>query len=257
MTNQEIFETALKQSAAELHCTPDDFLRGENVVVLSRASDKARKYLSLPFDCNLVSYGNNIVASAREDLADVVRAYIDRYPVEHCFETPNLHVLNDALQRRDLRLCFMAEYFLPDLKKLKAPPCDFDLKILFPKDFCRFYTPAWSNALCEKRKELDVVAVGAFEGEKLVGLAGASADCEKMWQIGIDVLPSYRRRGIASALTGRLALEILDRGKVPFYCAAWSNIPSVRNATASGFFPAWVELTAKSREFVNAMNEKF
>lgn len=136
---------------------------------MSRASDKARKYLSLPFDCNLVSYGNNIVASAREDLADVVRAYIDRYPVEHCFETPNLHVLNDALQRRDLRLCFMAEYFLPDLKKLKAPPCDFDLKILFPKDFCRFYTPAWSNALCEKRKELDVVAVGAFEGEKLVG----------------------------------------------------------------------------------------
>ena len=79
MTNQEIFETALKQSAADLHCTPDDFLRGENVVVLSRASDKARKYLSLPFDCNLVSYGNNIVASAREDLADVVRAYIDRY----------------------------------------------------------------------------------------------------------------------------------------------------------------------------------
>ena len=71
MTNQEIFETALEQSAADLHCTPDDFLRGENVVVLSRASDKARKYLSLPFDCNLVSYGNNIVASVREDLADV------------------------------------------------------------------------------------------------------------------------------------------------------------------------------------------
>lgn len=67
-----------------------------------------------------MSYGNNIVASAREDLVDVVRAYIDRYPVEHCFETPNLHVLNDALQKRDLRLCFMAEYFLPDLKKLKA-----------------------------------------------------------------------------------------------------------------------------------------
>ena len=151
----------------------------------------------------------------------------------------------------------MAEYFLPDLKKLKAPPCDFDLKILSPKDFSRFYTPVWSNALCEKRKELDVVAVGAFEGEKLVGLAGAAADCEKMWQIGIDVLPAYRRRGIASALTGRLALEILERGKVPFYCAAWSNIPSVRNATASGFFPAWVELTAKSRDFVNEMNEKF
>jgi predicted GNAT family acetyltransferase len=72
-----------------------------------------------------------------------------------------------------------------------------------------------------------------------------------MWQIGIDVLPAYRRQGIASALTSRLAIEILKRGKVPFYCAAWSNIKSVRNAVKSGFRPAWVELTARNNDFVN------
>ena len=93
-----------------------------------------------------------------------------------------------------------------------------------------------------------MLGVGAYDGEKLVGLAGCSADCETMWQIGIDVLPEYRRKGIAAALTSRLALEILCRGKVPFYCAAWSNIPSVRNAVHSGFRPAWVELTAKPIE---------
>lgn len=38
--------------------------------------------------------------------------YIDRYPVEHCFETTNMHVLNDALQEKGQRICFMAEYFL-------------------------------------------------------------------------------------------------------------------------------------------------
>ena len=75
-----------------------------------------------------------------------------------------------------------------------------------------------------------------------------------MWQIGVDVLPEYRRQGIASALTSRLALEILRRGKVPFYCAAWSNLRSVRNAIASGFRPAWVELTAKSIAAVEEMN---
>lgn len=67
-----------------------------------------------------------------------------------------------------------------------------------------------------------------------------------MWQIGIDVLPEYRRQGIASALTSRLALEILSRGKVPFYCAAWSNIRSVRNAIKSGFRPAWADITARA-----------
>lgn len=49
----------------------------------------------------------------------------------------------------------------------------------------------------------------------------------------------------SSALTGRLAREILERGKVPFYCCAWSNIRSVRNAVKSGFVPAWVEMTIK------------
>lgn len=75
-----------------------------------------------------------------------------------------------------------------------------------------------------------------------------------MWQIGIDVLPDYKREGIAAALTSRLADEILKRGRVPFYCAAWSNIASVRNALKSGFRPAWVEMTAKPAEFVEKMN---
>ncbi len=41
-----------------------------------------------------------------------------------------------------------------------------------------------------------------------MGLAACSADCETMWQIGIDVLSEYRRRGIASTLTSRLALTM-------------------------------------------------
>ena len=66
-----------------------------------------------------------------------------------------------------------------------------------------------------------------------------------MLQIGVDVLPEYRRLGVASAVTSRLAMLILDQGKVPFYCSAWSNIRSVRNAVKCGFIPAWVELTVK------------
>lgn len=75
-----------------------------------------------------------------------------------------------------------------------------------------------------------------------------------MYQIGVDVLSEYRRKGIASALTSNLAVEIISLGKVPFYCAAWSNIRSVRNAIKSGFRPAWVELTARESAFVDKMN---
>ena len=255
MTNREILKIAMAQSAEDLGARASDFLKKENVVVLSRENAKARKYLHLPFSCQLVSYGNNVVASVTPEFREITENYISKYPVEHLFETPHLHVLNEALAAHGKKICFMAEYFLPDLNVLRSLPCPYEMRLLEKNDFASLYLQEWSNALCEKRKELDMIAVGAYDNGVLIGLAGASADCETMWQIGIDVLPAYRRQGIASALTSRLAAEILARDKVPFYCAAWSNIASVRNAIRSGFRPAWVEMTAKSNATVDAMNE--
>ena len=254
MTNQIILETALRQSAIDANCRPEDFQRKENVVVLSRKDPAARKYLELPLACDLISYGNNVVASIEEPYRAFVTDYINRFPAYKCFETPQMHILDDALRQYGLRICFMAEYFLPDLRSLKALECPYETRLMGPEDFASLYTDQWSNALCEKRKELDVLGVGAYDGGQLVGMAACSADCADMWQIGVDVLPDCRRRGIASALTSRLALEILSREKVPFYCAAWSNIRSVRNAIRSGFRPAWVELTAKPESVVDEMN---
>ena len=245
---------AMEQSAADLCACAEDFTKTENVIVLSKERDDARRYLKLPFTCQLVSYGSNVVASVSPEFREITEQYITRYPVEHLFETPNLHVLNDALTEQGQKICFMAEYFLPDVSVLRPLACSYELRLLTQEDFVDLYLPTWSNALCEQRRHLDVLGMGAYDGERLVGLAGASADCDTMWQIGIDVLPDYRRQGIASALTSRLAVEILNRGKVPFYCAAWCNVKSVRNAIKSGFRPAWVEMTAKSCEMVDGMN---
>lgn len=254
MTNKDILEIAMRQSANDLGCESSDLSCAKNKVVLSSVHEKARKYLTLPFFCNLVSYGSNIVASVSPEFAETAKAYINRYPAEHCFETPHMNVFAEMLRPHGHGICFMAEYFLPDVDTLHALPCPYRAELLTPKDFKELYLPQWSNALCEKRKELDMIGIGAYDGKKLVGFAGASADCEEMWQIGIDVLPEYRKKGIAAALTSRLALEILERGKVPFYCAAWSNIPSVRNAIKSGFRPAWVEMTAKPLDMIADMN---
>ena len=255
MTNQEILKIAVEQSAIDLCAEPADFEKSENVVVTSRKSDGARRYLKLPFSCQLVSYGNNVVASVSPEFREIAETYINKYPVEHLFETPHLHVLNEALMEKGQKICFMAEYFLPDVNALRALDCPYGMRLLMQTDFAELYQPEWSNALCKDRKDLDVLGVGAYDGDKLVGLAGCSSDCEQMWQIGIDVLPEYRRQGIAAALTARLAIEVLNRGKVPFYCAAWCTVKSVRNAIKSGLRPAWVEMTAKSCETVEKMNK--
>ena len=255
MTNQDILQIALQQSAYDCNCNPEDFLSNENIITISRKHPHARKYIPLPLQCDLVSYGSNVVAQTSEELRPLVEAYLNKYPVEHCFETPHIHALDEMLAPYGLKVCFMAEYFLPDVSRLKETDCGYTLRVLQLEDFQHLYTPQWSNALCENRKELDVLAVGAYDQEKLIGLAGCSADCETMYQIGIDVLPEYRRHGIATALTVRLAREIMKLGKVPFYCAAWCNLKSVKNAIKAGFSPAWVEITARENSLINDMNK--
>lgn len=254
-TNDTILQIAREQSAYDICCKPEDFLREENVFVESFDSPKARKYLRLPFTCQMVSYGSNIVASTSPEMREIAEKYLLHTDVAHAFETPSIHLLDDALKKHGQAICFMAEYFLPDLTRLAPLSCRYEVRILEKEDFRDLYLPQWSNALCADRSHLDVLAIGAYDERKLIALAGCSADCDTMWQIGIDVLPEYRRQGIASALTSRLAIEILNRGKVPFYCAAWCNIRSVRNAVRSGFYPAWVEMTAKQKELISKMNK--
>lgn len=199
-------------------------MKSINIVTLSQKHQKARCYLPLPLECDLVSYGNNIVAQVSERLMKPVTEYINAYEWYHCFETPNMDVLNEKLKPYNMKVCFMAEYFLPDVDCLKELHCDYEMKMLHSEEFTELYKEEWSNALCKERKEK-------------------------------DVLPEYRKKGIASALTSKLALEVLKLGKVPFYCAAWSNIKSVRNAIKCGFRPAWVELTARECEFVDKINQ--
>ena len=255
LTYAEILRAAAEQSAIDLGCTADDLLGFENKVVRSTADPRARRYLKLPFVCNIVTYGRALVASvgdARDDAA--VAEFISGPNGCYRFETPALYALNEHFAAQGARVRHMAEYFLPDPDLLAAAkktlPRGLSLRLMEHGDFAGLYLPEWSNALCADRPELDVLGVGAVDEKSgaLVGFAACSADCDGMWQIGIDVLPAYRRRGIASALTARLADEILARGKIPFYCAAWSNVASVRNAIRSGFRPAWVEMTVKPFE---------
>ena len=256
MTNAEIWQIALQQSAYDCNCAPEDFLSGKHLVTVSKKQERARKYLPLPFECDMVTYGSNVVAQTAPRLTETIQKYLNSYWAAHCFETPNIHVLDDMLRPFGLKVCFMAEYFLPDVEALRLFSCPYELRLLHPADFAHLYTPQWSNALCDKRKELDVLAIGAYDGDRLIGLAGCSADCETMYQIGVDVLPAYRRQGIAAALTSHLTAEILKHNKVPFYCAAWCNLSSVRNAVKCGFRPAWAELTAREIAFVDDFNQQ-
>ena len=251
MTYREITEIALRQCAADCSCAPEDFLRDTDVVFESKPDENGSRYMDLPHICAMFTWGSNVVVSCRKDLIPDMEDYISsNAPLYRCFDVPGIYRLNRILEKAGAETAWMHSFFLPDPDRIFSTDlsCPYEIRILHPEDFTGLYRPEWRNALCEKRKELDMLGAGAYDGETLVGLAGCSADCPDMWQIGIDVLPEYRRKGIASALTNRLAREIFGQGKVPFYAAAWANVKSVKNAARSGFRPAWAVITAKEKE---------
>ena len=202
MTNKDVLKIAIEQSAEDIGCKAEDFLADENRIVPLKLGANAKKYYKLPIGCNFISYGNNVVAAAVDETFEIVKEYISKFEFYHCFETPNIRWLNERIEPLGLTVCFMAEYYLPDLNRLTELPCEYEIRILEKGQFDELYVAEWSNALCADRKPLDMLAAGAYDDGKLIGLAGCSADAEEMWQIGVDVLPQYRRKGIASALSG-------------------------------------------------------
>lgn len=258
MNNKDVLKIAMNQSAMDNSCTIQDFLKNENVIVYSKDNERARNYLVLPHYCNLISYGNNVVATIDKSIEKEVEKYLDSYATGQsyrCFETPQINKLNDVFKDKGVSVCFMAEYFLPDVNSIKALDCGYDIKLLDADELSNLSNDIWENALSsDKRRHLDMLGVGAYDGENLIGLAACSADCDTMWQIGVDVMPEYWNKNIGSAVTSSLACEVLKRDIVPFYCCAWSNIKSVRNAIKSGFRPAWVEMTMKTNKFIEEMS---
>ncbi|MGD1118085.1 MAG: GNAT family N-acetyltransferase [Dehalococcoidales bacterium] len=80
---------------------------------------------------------------------------------------------------------------------------------------------------------------------ELVGMAVATADCDEMWQIGVDTLPEYRKRGIGKATVSAVSKYILKQGIVPYYSTTMDNEASKSIALALGYKPAWVELYSR------------
>lgn len=102
----------------------------------------------------------------------------------------------------------------------------------------------FSHAVTYHRKRPNVLAAIARHEEKIVGAAGATEDSEHMWQVGIDVVPSHRGRGLAACLVSNLTAAILEKGKIPYYSTVPSNIASQRVAATCGYKPMWVEAYA-------------
>ena len=206
LTKEEIDHRIKTQLSYEFNCDPDDF-SGEEILITSAVLHDRRRVFSeeLPL-LQMATFGNNAVISADERLHPWLREWINGKKGFWLFGHQNYFELEKELGKYGCRMASPHHMFAPKPEYLDI---ETDLKIrwLEQEDIMDYYgREEFPNALCDRfhPERPDMLAVIALDGERIMGMAGCSADSPEMWQIGIDVLPEYRRRGIARQL-----LEIL------------------------------------------------
>lgn len=247
LDNREIMRIAMEQSAIDMNCKASDFFNQGSTVAISALNEGAKKCYKKEIFCGFAYYGDGLVVTVDEKIKPFIEDFVSRHSGFRSLDTPQLIVLNKELEKYDKCICFITEFFLPDLEKQVIINENITVKILEEKDISPLYKDdRFHMALGygNEGNKKDVLAVVGYIDGEIVGIAGASNDCNTMWQIGIDVLPAYRHKRIATTLTKILTDEVIKRGKVPYYGTAWSNIASKRNAISCGYKIAWVEMNA-------------
>ena len=243
---REYYEKLLQQLSLDYNCTPADLRAKENIVTISALREGRRNYSpGKPF-LQMVTLGGNTVITADECLHGFLHDLVRDAEGHRLFEFGNLTKLNEELKRYGYRMAPTHHMFLP-CREVKAEE-RFRVKWLYDSEISPFYgNPKFPNAIafpepCPVRP--DRIVIVAVDGDTIMGMAGCSEDAPHWQQIGIDVLPEYRSRGIGSCLVTMLKNRIIEQGDVPFYGTAAANIRSQNIAINSGFRPAWVETEA-------------
>ena len=244
MDNFEIRKRAMIQSAIDLNCHYADFLKQENKTVISKLREGHKKYFKEPHFCHCVCYGNALVAAVDQRIEEYMVSFVRKYPGFRCCE--KFKALTYAFDKYGKRVG-LQNFYLPDAKFNRKVNPDFDIEICQNNEIKKFYqNDRFPMALSYGKdpERQDVIAAAGYKNNEIIGIAGATEECSTMWQIGIDVIERYRKKGYATILVKIITDEILKRGIIPYYGTAWANIASRNVAINCGYKPSWVELSA-------------
>ncbi len=231
--------------ALEFNCSPDDFMRTENVLTVSAINEGRRVYSNERYFFHMVTTGSNAVVTADECLHPYLHEFIRNRTGHHLFELPNLFPLEKELNLHGYTLTQTYHMFLPS--ETKVPQKNYQIKWFCDSEIHRFYgDERFPNAICSEflPHRPDRIVVCAYDGDDIMGMAGCSEDAPNWLQIGIDVMPQYRSKGVGTYLVNLLKNKITEQGKIPFYGTSISNYHSWNIALNCGFRPAWVEIGA-------------
>lgn len=242
MTQGKIRRLLDEQFAIDYGCSVRDFERKDTIVTEQKNSPLSRKKEEQGI-LSMLSYKGKLVISAAPELLEWSENVLaDRSTAEWCFEAGSLISIDRKLQEFGYEIDKAHLFFTP---KFSVPAPSHKVRLLSVDDISKLKADERIDEafLFEDYIE-DVLGAAVYdESGELLAVAGATANSDRMWEIGVNSF--YEGKGYAVSALSALTSEILSRGIVPFYGTALSHLASQNTALRAGFAPAFCELTTR------------
>ena len=224
----------------------------EDGLPVSPAEERAgrRRYPRPAKPLGVVTMGRGVVVSCHPGWVALLRGALGDRSRDANFSAQTIAELARfvALEGQELRGPAVSYACAPESFRPGADPEGVAIGIVEGEEVRELYRyPGFERALSYRpdHPRPDVTAAVARRAAEVIGIAGMSADCETMWQIGVEVVAGARGAGVGRALVGRLTALAFRRNRVPSYTADIANLRSHALAVGVGYWPAWVELFAR------------
>jgi predicted GNAT family acetyltransferase len=232
--------------AADYACQPEDLTSGEVTIVEAREVSGRRRF---PFRANffaLLTMGHGVVVACGADRLAWAEANLRQSPPERLFEVSTLAMISNYVVQAGQRLGgpYLQYVCSSDTFRAAPVPTGFRLELFEQEQIQEAYAfTGFHHALSYRLENSrpDVIAVAAWHKQQVIGMAGVSADNDQLWQIGVNVDPTYWGMGIGKALVSRATEAILEHDKTPYYATRITNIASGNTARSVGYQLAWTD----------------
>ena len=242
MTQEKIRRLLDEQFAIDYGCSVRDFERKDIIVTEQKNSPLSRKKEEQGI-LSMLSYKGKLVISAAPELLEWSENVLaNRSTAEWCFEAGSLISIDRKLQEFGYEIDKAHLFFTP---KFSVPAPSHKVRLLSVDEISKLKADERIDEafLFEDYIE-DVLGAAVYdESGELLAVAGATANSDRMWEIGVNSF--YEGKGYAVSALSALTSEILSRGIVPFYGTALSHLASQNTALKAGFAPSFCELTTR------------
>lgn len=249
MTNDYIVSEIKKVLSADFSCNIDDFDKTESIFTILKENPGRRNFPYKENGFSIMTMGKSVIVTAGEAHYQWIKNNLNEISREEFLSPRVIALLAEYAEDNDFDIMRPSQRFICSLESFKPKNINsqYNYRYYNENDIEQLFNyKGFHNALeySTTSSRPDILAVAAFQNGQVIGIAGASKDCEKMYQIGIDVVVAHRNRGVGSSLVSQLTQIILNKGKIPYYTASVTNLGSINLCLSLGYKLLWFEINS-------------